>query len=403
MSADRRGGAGGHTACHFLSMTKSTTALETPLRRQLDRLVAFEPTDAPVLSLYLDMRPNENGRRTWDVFLRKVFGERPRALKGDARKSFEHDAERIRTYLESDVRKSADGLAVFACSAADGFFEEVQLDVPLDAHWLFVGSVPHLYPLMRVNDQFPRYAALVADTNSARLYVFGLGAREAEREVKNVKTRRTAMGGWSQARYQRHIENFHLQHTKEVVQVLDETVRAESLNHIVVACDAVTKPLLMEQMPKHLAEKIIDITELDIKTPEHEILRETLDILRERDADTDAAQVERMLDAWSANGLAVVGPEDTLRALQMGQVEELLITATPTELRRPAEVTSDVTPAPVDIDTTAPNNDEEADRHRLADHFVVHAHSSGARVRFIEDPKLLADVGGVGALLRFRI
>jgi peptide chain release factor subunit 1 len=384
-------------------MTKSTTALETPLRRQLDRLVAFEPTDAPVLSLYLDMRPNENGRRTWDVFLRKVFSERPRTLKGDARKSFEDDAERIRAYLEADVRKSADGLAVFACSAADGFFEAVELDVPLDAHWLFVGSVPHLYPLMRVNDQFPRYAALVADTNSARLYVFGLGAREAEREVKNVKTRRSAMGGWSQARYQRHIENFHLQHTKEVVQVLDETVRAESLNHIVIACDPVTKPLLMEQMPKHLAEKIIDVTELDIRTPEHEVLRETLDILRERDADTDAAQVERMLDAWSANGLAVVGPEDTLRALQMGQVEELLITAAPTELRRPVEVTSDVTPAPVDIDTTAPNNEDEADQHRLADHFVVHAHSSGARVRFIEDPKLLADVGGVGALLRFRI
>jgi peptide chain release factor subunit 1 len=384
-------------------MTKSTTALDTSLRQQLDRLVAFEPSDAPVLSLYLDMRPNENGRRTWDVFLRKVLAERPQALTGEARRSFERDAERIRTYLEAEVRRSADGLAIFACSAAGGFFDAVQLDVPLDAHWLFVGSVPHLYPLMRLNDQFPRYAALLSDTNSARLYVFGLGARETEREVKNVKTRRTTMGGWSQPRYQRHIENFHLHHMKEVIDVLDRTVRAESLNQIVIACDVVTKPLLMEQLPKHLAAKVIDVTELEIRTPEHEVLRETLEILRERDADTDAAQVRRMLDAWNANGLAVVGPEDTLRALQMGQVEELLIAAAPTELRRPVEVTSDMTPAPMDIDTTAPNNDGESDRHRLADHFVVHAHASGARVRFIEDPSLLADVGGVGALLRFRI
>jgi peptide chain release factor subunit 1 len=384
-------------------MTKSTTALETPLRSQLDRLAAFEPTDAPVLSLYLDMRPNENGRRTWDVFLRKVLSERSETLKGDSRKSFDQDAERIRAYLENDVRKSADGLALFACSTSGGFFEAVQLDVPLDAHWLFIGSVPHLYPLMRLNDQFPRYAALLADTNSARLYVFGLGARETQREVKNVKTRRTTMGGWSQPRYQRHIENLHLQHMKEVIDVLDRTVRSESLNHVVIACDAVTKPLLMGQLPKHLAEKIIDVTELDIRTPEHEVLRETLEILRERDADTDAAHVQRMLDAWNANGLAVVGPEDTLQALQMGQVEELLITATPTALRRPVEVTSDMTPAPVDVDTTAPNNHDESDRHRLADHFVVHAHTSGARVRFVEDSLLLADVGGVGALLRFRI
>lgn len=384
-------------------MPKTTTTLETPLRKQLDRLTAFEPTDAPVLSLYLDMRSNEHGRGTWDAFLRKTFAERPRALKGDARKSFEQDAERIRTYLGADVRKSTDGLALFACSAADGFFEAVQLEVPIEDNWLFIGSVPHLYPLMRLNDQFPRYAALVADTNSARLFVFSLGAREAQREVKNVKTRRTSMGGWSQPRYQRHNENFHLQHIKEVVDVLDRTVRQESLNHIVLACDAVTKPLLMEQLPQHLAERVIDVMPLDMKTPEHEVLHDTLETLREKDADTDAAQVERMLDAWHAGALAVVGPEDTLRALQMGQVEELLITASPSNLRRPVSVTSDVTPAPVDIDTTAVNGQDDSDRHRLADHFVVHAHMSGARVRFIEDQSLLEDVGGVGALLRFKI
>ena len=384
-------------------MTKSTTALETPLRQQLDRLAAFEPIDAPVLSLYLDMRANEHGRRTWDTFLRKTFSERTQTLKGNARKSFERDAERIRSYLETDLRKSADGLALFACSAADDFFEAVQLDVPVEADWLFIGSVPHLYPLMRVNDQFPRYAALLADTNSARLFVFGLGTRETEREVRNQKTRRTTMGGWSQPRYQRHIENFHLHHIKEVIDVLDRTVRDEALNQIVIACDAVTRPLLMEQLPKHLADKVLDVMALDIRTPEHQVLQETLDLLRDTDASTDAAQVQRLLDAWRAHGLGVVGPEATLRALEMGQVEELLITAQPSALRRPNEITGDMAPAPVDIDTNAPGSEQDADRHRLADHFVVHAHNSGARVRFIEDPQLLADVGGVGALLRFRI
>ena len=385
-------------------MTKTTTSLETPLREQLDRLTAFEPGDAPVVSLYLDLRTNEHGRETSDVFLRKVFADRPRMLKGDARKSFERDAERIRTYLESDVRKSTNALAVFACAARDDFFEAVQLTVPIDQHWLFIGSVPHLYPLMRVNDQFPRYAALIVDTNSARLFVFGLGATEAQQEVKNVKTRKTSMGGWSQPRYQRHIENFHLQHMKEVVEVLDRTAREESLNHIVLACDAVAKPLLMEQLPQHLAAKVIDVMALDMKAPEHRVLQETLDVLRQKDADTDAEQVQRMIDAWHAGGLAVVGPEDTLRALEMGQVEELLIAASPSHLRRPSELTADMASAPVDIDSSAPTGGhEDSDRHRLADHFVVHAHRSAARVRFVEDEQLLADVGGVGALLRFKI
>jgi peptide chain release factor subunit 1 len=385
-------------------MPKTTTSLETPLRQQLDRLTSFEPTDMPVLSLYLDLRPNENGRRTAsDGFLRRAFTERPRLLNNDARRSFERDAERIRTFLDNDLRKSAAGLALFACAAHNDFFEAIQLDVPVDANWLFIGSVPHLYPLMRLNDQFPRYAALLADTNSARLYVFGLGTRETKREIRNVKTRRTVLGGWSQPRYQRHVENFHLHHAKEVIEVLERTVREESLNHIVLACDAVSRPLLTEQMPRHLADKVIDVLAMDMRAPEHQVLHETLDALRESDTDTDAAQVQRMHDAWNAHGLAVVGPEETLRALEMGQVEELLIAASPSALRRPTSVTGDMAQGTVDIDTTAAVAEADADRHQLADHFVVHAHKSAARVRFIEDPALLANVGGVGALLRFRI
>jgi peptide chain release factor subunit 1 len=382
-------------------MPKTTTALETSLRDQLDRLSAFEPTDAPVLSLYLDMRADQHGRRNYDAFLRKTFAERARVLKGSARQSFETDVDRIQAYLGS-VPASVNAVALFACAARDNFFHDIQLDVPIDNHWLYVGSVPHLYPLVRLNDQYPRYAALLVDTNSARLFVFGLGATARQAEVKNVKTRKAAMGGWSQARYQRHIDNFHLHHMKEVVDVLDRVIREEALDHIVIACDATARPLLMEQLPQHLAAKVIDLMKLDINTPEHEVLTRTLEALRDHDADTDVAHVERMLDAWNAGGLAVVGPEDTLKALEKRQVEELLITATPSLLRRAAELTGDVAPGPVEIDTSAANASLDADRHKLADHFVVHAHMSGARIRFVENPDLLFEVGGVGALLRFK-
>jgi peptide chain release factor subunit 1 len=359
-------------------MQKTTTALATPLREQLDRLAAFEPVEAPVLSLYLDMRADEQGQQRYDTFLRKTWLERGRSLKGDARKSFERDAERITTYLANDVPKSVNGLAVFACSAAEEFFEAVQLEAPLEQNWLFIGSVPHLYPLARLNDQYPRYAALVLDTNSARLFVFHLGRAHLERQVTNVKTRRTSMGGSSQARYQRHVENFHLHHMKEVAEVLDRIVRDEVINQIVVACDDVAKPMLMEQLPKHLTEKIVDVVKLDINTPEQRVLAETMEALRERDAETDASKVEEMLGAWRANGLGVAGAEDTLAALEMGQVEELLITS-----------------------TDLPSLDDKAVKQ--AGDLVTKAQKSAARIRFIEDPALLSEVDGVGALLRFKI
>jgi peptide subunit release factor 1 (eRF1) len=383
-------------------MPKTTTSLETPLRAQLHKLAAFEPTTFPVISLYLDMRPDQNGRTRIDLFLRKVFPERASTLKGDARKSFEQDVDRITAYLADDVARSTNGLAIFACQRA-GLFETIQMNAPIDDHWLFVGAVPHLYPLARVNDQFPRYAAVLADTNAARIFIFSLGDIELQRAVRNVKTHKTSMGGWSQARYQRHVENFHAQHMKDVVDTLDRIVREEAIHHIVVSCDETAKPVLMDALPKHLSEKLVGVLPLDFKAPEHQVLQETLEALRARDAASDEEHVEQMLGAWRGGGLAVVGPEATLQALQMGQVEELLIAATPSILRRPASVPPGTTPGPVDVDTSAPQATVDPDRLKVADELVTKAHATSARVRFIENADLLKEVGGVGALLRFRV
>lgn len=384
-------------------MSKPTAALSTPLREHLDRLSSFEPSeDAPVLSLYLDAQPDQHGRDNYDAWLRKTLSDRARTFKGEARESFDQDVARITTFLAEDARRSANGLAIFAC-AARGLFDAVQFDVPFDDHWLFIGSVPHLYPLARLNDQFPRYAALVVDTNSARLFVFGLGATESGQDVKNVKTRKTSQGGWSQARYQRHLANFHLQHLKEVADTLERVVRDEAITQIVLACDEVTKPTLLEQLPQQIAEKIVDIVRLDINAPERDVLATTLETLRGHDATTDAEHVEALIGAWRANGLGVVGPEPCLEALEMGQVEELLITATPSLLERPESLPAPVAPGPVEVDTSAPAAGVDSDQIKVADELVTKAQQTGARIRFIEDPNLLADVGGVGALLRFKI
>jgi peptide chain release factor subunit 1 len=383
-------------------MAKTTSSLETPLRDQLDRLAAIEPGDAPVVSLYLDMRPNEHGRDSYDSFIRKTLADRARSLTGDARKSFARDADRIREYLGTNVQSSANGLAIFACSAT-GLFEAVQLAAPIEHHWLFVAPVPHLYPLARVNDQYPRYAAVLVDTNSARIFVFSLGVPEAERQIDNVKTRRTQSGGWSQARYQRHVEHYHRQHIKEVVDTLDRIVREEVINQIVVSIDAATRPLLMEQMPAHLAERIVDAARLDINTPEDQVLAHTLEALRGRNAETDVEHVTAALGAWRAGGLGVVGADDTMTALMQSQVEELLITATPALLRRAASPSESVTPGDIAVDTSAPAADLDTEQLKLAGELVTKAQQQGARIRFIEDAALLEEVGGVAALLRFRI
>jgi len=376
-----------------------TEITQTTLKDDLDELAAFEPNAFPFISLYLNLQPDQHGRDQFMPFVRKEFTERAKSFPKNSLElaSFKLAGTRIMAYLRDEVRPSANGVAIFACAGADVYFKTVQLEAPVQQHRLHISERPHLYPLAQLIDQNPRYVALLADTNAARLFVFDLGRVLKSKEVNRPKLSRTQVGEWSQMRYQRHLDNYHLHHAKEVVEMLDRVVREEAAEHIILAGDEVIIPLLREQLPIHVEKKVIDILRLDIRTPEHEVLKETMEALREHNLQTDAEKVRLLLDDYRAGGLAVVGFRDTVRALEQGQVDELLLSASSREILDDAGIfDAMVIPTDGSVSDGAP--------HLLAaDLLVTRARNTGARVTFIEDPALLADIGGVGALLRYQI
>ena len=108
------------------------------------------------------------------------------------------------------------------------------------------------------------------------------------------------------------------------------------------------------------------------------------------------------MNAWQSGGLGVAGPEATLSALQLGQVDELIITGSPETLKTVQKLPDDAAPGEVQVATSSPNAPDES-RLKLSDELITRAQQTAARIRFIEDATLLAGIGGVGALLRFRI
>ena len=379
---------------------------ETPglmLMNHLDELASLEPTKYPFISLYLNLQADQHGRDNFESFIRKEFKAKAKTFAPESLElmSFKRDTARIESYLRNEVRPSANGLAIFASAGANDYFKAVQLNTPLKRHDLYVNERPHLYPLARVIDQYPRYVALLADTNSARLFVFGLGNVLGREEMQHIKLGRTQVGGWSQMRYQRHVDNFHLQHAKEVVEVLDRVVREEAVEHIILAGDEVIIPLLREHLPDRLEEKVIDVLRLDIKTPEHEVLRATMEALREHNLHIDAEKVRQLFDEYRAGGLAVVAWKDTVKAVEQGQVDELLLSASAREIRTDEQESGGY---PVDHYSSDTPIDSDTEPSLMpADLLVTLARQTGARVTFIEDTALLDSVGGVGAMLRYRI
>ena len=383
-------------------IANETTEYTQP-ERLLDKLLGFEPASAPVISLYLDARVDQNGKRNLLPFVRKQLNERAKTYENNKpeRESFEEDFVRIVRYLENGIKTTANGVAIFACSGAKDYFEVGEFEAPFERNRLFVSDRPHVYPLARMVDQYRRYAVVLADTNRAQLFVFAAGRAVEEQTVENVKTKKTRVGGWSQARYQRHVENYHLHHAKEVVEMLERTVRNENIEHVILAGDETTViPLLREQLPKPLEEKVIDALSLGIDTPEHELFEESLKAFRTHDSLTDMEKVERLLNEYRADDLGVAGVAETLAALSNGQVEEMLIVNSAEKLLYDEEEVRKVLEL-YELDGELP---AELDQRTIADELVRRANVlSSARVTFIEDDTRLEQVGGVGALLRYRI
>ena len=357
------------------------------LAAQLDRLAAFEPRPFPVVSLYLNLQADARGRDSFAPFVRKELAARINTFgAAPERESLERDAERIEAYLDG-LDRSTNGLALFACHGAE-LFEAFQLAAPIDAHRLSVSTQPHLYPLARLLDEYRRYLVLLADTNRARIFVFAANEAERKSEIEGQKTKRHKVGGMSQARYQRHVENYHLQHAAEIADVIARTVRDEKIDHVIIAGDQTMVARLREQLPKDVIERVVDVLRLNVNASERTIVDATLTALREQDAETDRERVEELLDPFRANGLACVGLDHTRAAFELGQVDEMVIAASPDVIAKVKGGNGEAQ------DLTA---EEQA-----ANDLIVRARNTAASIRFIEDASIAAAMGGVGAFLRFK-
>jgi peptide chain release factor subunit 1 len=377
--------------------------MATLLQEKFDRLVSFPPTTFPVISLYLNAEPDQHGKDDLERFLRRELPARGRTFEPRTadRESYDRDVERIHAWVAENLRPSANGVAIFACSGADDFFEAVQLEAPVKEHRLYVYNQPQLYELARLTDAYPRYAAVVLDSQQARIFVFALGGTVGHADVvAEESVKKHQAGGWSQARYQRHVDNIRQQHAKDTVAALERIVREEDIGHIVLAGDEVMVPAFREELPQHLQDKLVDdVLRLDISAPEHEVLEATLDAMISEDRRDDADRVRRAIEGYRAGGLGVAGLGPTLVALIRGQVGELLISEEfETRHAEPVPRNSPLLPPELVAGLA-----EEVETVDLPDELVTRSRSTGATVSFIQNPTLLAEVDGVAAILRFTL
>jgi peptide chain release factor subunit 1 len=367
----------------------------------LQKLLDAEQGKGHFLSAYLDTTVNENGNRSFDIVLRKQISERLAEFpeESDERQRFEEDVRKINDYLE-DLDPEVRGIAIFA-SSGNGIFKTYEFQVPFEENLFFVFDRPHLYPLIKLVSQNQRFAVAQADTNSAHIYVFVRGEVFSREDIHNEKTNRSEVGGWSQMRYQRHVDNFHQQHAKEVIAELEKLVRNDRIERIILAGDeTVIIPILKAELTKELEDKIVGTISLSVNAPEHEVLQAAEEVIHQFDTLEDMKAIETLKEQNYDDGLGVTSVGKVLPALLNGQVQELYISSNfdniDYNIGQVNKVFKDYSPG---IDEDLPSAKQTG---LVIDAILRLAVQTADDIRFIEDDTLLEDAGGVGALLRYQ-
>lgn len=335
----------------------------------------------PVLSVYLDWRPEATGERPGvraaRVILRDRLHEIEQALwpRGAAYDAVQADAARIQRYLDEQAPASAEGLAIFACGPL-GLFETLEAGAPFETEVTALAT-PNLYQLARLLDDQETVVVALVDSVTARLFVSQRGLlRELKGLSKDPKFSSAIKGAvaMDQAHYQRYALTQRVRFAEEIATALSQLVKDTDAAEVILAGEEGAVATLRPTLTPEVARLVTAVApRMDMRATSNDIREVMEPIMREVEAEQERSAVERLMAETLAGRLGVVGLHRTRAALELGQVNTLLLLA------------------------DAPLSSEE--RSDL----VALATNIGAETQIVEASPGLEELGGVGALLRYKL
>ena len=295
---------------------------------RLRELAGFRTENGCAISLYLNLDPSEvPTARDAQTRMNAVLNEAAKIdrseLTHNARGGLEADFQRIARWFDDDFeRNGAQGLAIF-CAGLDNFWETLSLPRPVHDS-VRVGRDFYLAALVPLIARADGTIVAVVGREQGQLYWLRDGRLEEIADQFEEQPGRHDQGGWSQARYQRHIEKLVHEHLKSVAEELDRTRRRLQSEKIILVSSEETRAEFMAELSKEARAALVGWAQAEAHASPAEILAAIVPVLDQADAKDEAKAIDRWREEAGRNGRAAAGWAATLEAASDGRVELLL-------------------------------------------------------------------------------
>jgi peptide chain release factor subunit 1 len=295
----------------------------------LRELAAFRTDKGCAISLYLNLDPSEvptagDAQTRMNALLAEAEKTDRSDLTHDARVGLRGDFERIARWFDDEFeRNGTQGLAVFA-AGLDNYWATLELPEPVP-DGVRVGRDFYLAPLVPVVvARSDGTIVAVVGREQGRLFRLRAGRLQEIAQQFDEAPGQHDQGGWSQARYQRHIEKLVQEHLKGVAQELDRSRRRLHAPRIVLVSSEGNRNEFIEELSKEAREALVGWAHAEAHASPAELLDAVTPVLERAQAHDEEEVLDRWREEAGRNGRAASGWANTLEAASDGRVDLLL-------------------------------------------------------------------------------
>ena len=269
-------------------------------------------------------------------------------------------------------------------------------------NWFAVGFTPNIYHLVELKDNYDRYVVLLTTETSARIIGVNLGSVTANLWRSRPELRRRIGHEWTREHYQEHRRERTKQFLQDQIRSLDQLMSAGGYAHLILAGNARAISAVRKELPKRLAERLVDSVPAARTDHISDIVASTVQTFLEHEELESQALAETLITQIRTHGLAVAGARASMDAIRAGQGDYLVLV----KGFEPGQGWECRDCGERELYLPLPNACPECSSSRLRQfdvrgELVRLAEQQRVGVEVVEHNDLLMNLGGVGCLLRY--
>ena len=221
------------------------------------------------------------------------------------------------------IRGKEKSLLFFVCSEI-GLFEVLPVNESV-SHTFEVSRSPNLVALEALAIKAHGTGVILVNKEIARIYTFRFNELRLDRVIEDEVPNKHHKGGWSQMRYQRHVEDHVYRHLSRASNVTSHVLDVRKWDSVLIAGPEEVRTMFTGLLHPYVTQRIVGDLSLSVDISESELERIVSKSVERLNRESDQKLLWDLERAIDQSDSGVQGIENATREMSDSRLEVLFV------------------------------------------------------------------------------